>query len=117
MARVTATEVKTLIETDLADGAIANQILMANAMTNRVLAAGLTDADTLKLIEMNLAAHFIATTVDPRTKSEGVSGISQTNEGNFQKSRYWDNALTLDTTGTLKGAEQGRAAQAMLEVI
>jgi len=114
-ARVTATEVKTLIETDLLDAAVVNQIAMATALTDRVAAKDATiSAAILKLIEMNLAAHFIATSLDPRTQSEGASGTSTTNEGRFAESRYWANALKLDTTGTLKASEAGAPGVAIV---
>ena len=115
-ARVTATDVKTLIDTDLEDAAIANQIAMATELVDAIASKDATiTATRLKLIEMNLAAHFVAATVDPRTKSESASSVSQTFEGAFSESRYWANARKLDPTGTLIAMEKGHTGSLIIE--
>ena len=115
-ARVTAAEVKTLIDTDLVDDAITNQVAMATELVDAIAAKNATlTATRLKLIEMNLAAHFVAATVDPRTKSESASSVSQTFEGSFPESRYWANARKLDPTGTLTAMEKGTAGTMIME--
>jgi len=118
-ARVTATEVKAIIETSESDSAIAPQIAIATLLVDEIAAADSTVlAARLKEIERWVAAHFIASSLDPRAKSEGVKGITETIEGSFgmgfEMTRYGQQALILDSTGTLRAKQKGQTAAATL---
>lgn len=58
----------------------------------------------LELIERALSAHFYCIT-DPRTKSEGVSGVSASYEGNtsmyLEQTRFGQMAMVMDYNGWL----------------
>ena len=104
--RVTATEVRVLYNFD---PAIINAdadvfIKSANFLTNLVEAAGLTDADDLKEIERWLGAHLIAIR-DPQAASERAGDVAQSLQQrvdlHFNQTRYGQQALIPDTTGTL----------------
>jgi hypothetical protein len=116
MARVTASEVREIIETDLTDQQLAPMIAMAAMETGeRLTGLGISEA-RLTEIERWLSAHFVAASLDPRRKSQGVSGASETFEGQqgmgLESTRYGQQAIVLDTTGTLAGASKGQSAKA-----
>jgi len=107
MARVTATEVRTIIVLDplILDTQVDVFIISANLITNRVeTIGGLTDVPTLKEIERWLSAHLL-TVRDNRSASEKADVVSQSFQFklglNFNVSEYGQNALLLDSSGTL----------------
>lgn len=97
--RVDSAEVKVVIDTSLTD--LTAFILVASQQVDRI--SGLTAA-VLKEIERWLAAHFVAIR-DKRTSKDNVGDSSHTYEGKtgmgLQFTRYGQQALLLDTTGTL----------------
>lgn len=104
-ARVAVSDVEDIIDTDLTDGQInafintAHRFIQAN-----LLGVGLS-ADILTQIELWLAAHFLAIR-DQRVESESVGGEwSAKYQGKtamgFQATLYGQQALTLDSSGTL----------------
>lgn len=104
MARVTESEVKEIIETDVTPLTVF--ISQAALLVSETLEGkGLSEA-RLKEIERYLAAHYLAATLDPQARSEGASGTSVTYEGaqgmGLQGTRYGQQALVWDTTGTLR---------------
>lgn len=107
MARTTATEVKQIIETTLADAAVDTFITAANLfVTDELVGKGLSD-ERLEEIERWLTAHFMACSIEKQTKSEAVSGaVSESYEGSFDTgfnfTRYGQMCMTLDTSGTLR---------------
>lgn len=77
----------------------------ANTLTTRVCSVEPTyTADDLEKIERCLAAHFYSIS-DPRTKSEGVSGINASYEGQtgffLNATRFGQMAMVIDTEGYL----------------
>lgn len=110
MARVTATEVRQLIELDsgFSDSDLAAFISAANVLTNQVnTEGGITDTTQLKEIERWLAAHFSAIR-DVRSDSEDVSdGPSQKFQYKVDlglaQTQYGQQAMMLDTSGYLSG--------------
>ena len=107
MARVQTADVKVLIDTELNDLSVFIQ--SATLQVDRIAAKGLLSTNELKEIERWLSAHF-ASIRDKRTVKDAVGDSSHTYEGktgmglNF--TRYGQQALLLDTTGTL--AESGK---------
>ena len=107
MARVTDAEVKQIIDTTISD--VSPFITVASLQVDRIAAKGVLGTAELKEIERWLSAHFIAIR-DKRTIKDTVGDTSHTYEGktdmglNF--TRYGQQALLLDTTGTL--AESGK---------
>ncbi len=104
-ARVNASEVKELINTDLTDVIVASSIDIASRFIDEVI-SGLA-ADRLADIELYLSAHFVAM----RDQDEGAITEEKVGDGQvkysgeFGKSlnltRYGQMAIFLDTTGKL----------------
>lgn len=106
-ARVTDADVKKLIETTVSPLTIFidQAALLVTEEIGTAAASGLSEA-RLTEIERWLSAHFVAASIDPQSKSEGASGISVSYEGQqgmgLNATRYGQQAILLDTTGTLK---------------
>ncbi len=102
MARVTDVEVKEIFDTDIDTTPFINT---ANALvTNKLASEGLDD-DTLKQIELYLAAHF-ACAKDPRITNEKIGDASNTyqlpkNGSGLNATAYGEAAIMLDSTGIL----------------
>jgi len=127
MARVTASEVKEILETQLDDTIVDVFIIPANKLTDRVEAEdteSLLDATELKEIERWLAAHFTAIR-DTRVSNEKAGSVSQGFQYkvdlNFNVTMYGQTALVLDVTGFLaalqKQAEDGQAVTASVSAL
>lgn len=102
MALVSDSEVKEILETDLAN-------LQPFIDTANVIVQDIDVSDELKTeIEKWLAAHF-ASMRDQRVDSKSISDKSEDYEGEtgmgYQATRYGQQAMQLDPTGTL--AESG----------
>lgn len=111
MARVQTADVKVLIDTELTDLSVFIQA--ATVQVNAVAALGLLDAATLKEIERWLAAHYVA--MRTRQDAKAVMGDSshtyagKTGEG-LSFTRFGQQAMLLDTTGTLAALGKRRAS-------
>lgn len=100
--RVTSSEVKEIIDTDIADVTVfitpANLIVTAKLANN-----GLAETH-LKEIERWLAAHFVATK-DQRIQSTGIGSTSVSYQGQtglgLDSTFYGQQVKVLDTTGEL----------------
>jgi hypothetical protein len=116
MARVTESDVRAIITTSVVslDVFIAQAALVVDEQLDGL---GMTDA-RLKEIERFLAAHFIASSIDPQAKSESVGAVSATYEGQqglgLQSTRYGQQAIAFDTTGTLKTQNTAGVSAAFL---
>lgn len=104
-ARAKPQNILDIMDTDLDNDQISAAIntaheLIDSQLTNKNIPTGL-----LTQIEVWLSAHFAAMN-DPRVRSENVAGVSSTYEGTsgmgLQGSRYGQQAIALDYTGTLK---------------
>lgn len=108
-------DIKEIIDTDL-DGDALNPFINAAValMQDRDLAGQGMGTALLTEIEKWLAAHFVAI-FDPRVKSESVGGEWQASyqigkEGAGLKATvYGQQAIMLDTSGTLASVGQERA--------
>lgn len=101
--RTQISEVKAIIETELADGDITAYIGTANTLVNSVLGTGMTDL--LTEIEKWLAAHLIASTRERMGQVEkagtaSIEYVGTTGEG-LKSTPYGQMVLTLDTTGAM----------------
>lgn len=117
MARVTDTEVKEIIETDLNTNPFINT---ANVMVNKYLVGQeCMDAATLKEVELYLAAHF-TTMRERQLESEKVSRATDKYLGKADMgldfSQYGQTAMLLDCSGKLASLNQ-RKVTAIFEVI
>ena len=101
--RVTATDVKAIIDTELTDLQVSAYITSANVMVNTALGTGTTDI--LREIERWISAHMIASTKERQALKEeaGTAKIEYTGKyGEFLRSTsYGQMALALDTTNVL----------------
>jgi len=115
-ARVSASQVKEIIDTTLNDGIIlGNMIDTAHLYTNTHLSsAGHTD-DILEKIELYLAAHFVAITeeggaLESQKMGDATDEWETSHLGSgLASTRYGQTAVMLDTTGILAnvGAVKG----------
>jgi len=105
--RVTATEVKAIMDTSLADAVVDTFIIVGNQMTDRVQT---NDADStlsaaeLKEIERWLSAHFVRI-MEIASASEKAGDVSQKFQYkvdlNLNQTQYGTTAITLDYSGYL----------------
>lgn len=100
-ARVTAEEVKQVIETDLTD--LSGQIASANVMVTALLGSSSLDSAHLKEIERWLAAHFVALkSLQEDTVKLGpieVKNFTGNKDLGLNQTQWGQQVLFLDTTG------------------
>lgn len=105
-ARVTASEVKEIFDTDLSDSALHAHINYASKIVDQIEAeAPSTDDETLELIELYWSAE-VATTQDPRAEREQLKTSNVTYD---IRTTYGEMAIDLDPTGTLASTTKGKA--------
>lgn len=113
--RVTATEVKEILDTDLADAQIETFILAANLVVTKKLADAGLGTDLLKEIERWLSAHLVAIR-DQIPSKESLGDASMTYQGktgmHLNFTSYGQQVLLLDTSGILASSAGKRAAVA-----
>lgn len=106
MARVTATEVKAILDDSaLADGIVDSFITGANALITDALGSSGIGAALLKEIERYTAAHLISVTRERMASKEGAGGANIEYTGTYgmglNASSYGQMAIAMDTTGRL----------------
>lgn len=106
-ARVSAGQVKEVIDTSLEDDVILSSMInTANLyIDTHLLAVGHTDS-MLQRIELYLAAHIVALTEERGSLKGGKVGdasefLADVFSEGFRATRYGQLALSLDTSGTL----------------
>lgn len=106
MGRVTSSEVKEILDTD--ETKFTPFIAVANSVVTDELAstARITDTVRLKEIERWLAAHFFKCSLEPQEKVHEVGETKATfygagNMSGFNATTYGQQAMALDTSGTL----------------
>jgi len=104
MARVTEDQVRSLAQKSDADASIA--ITTANIMVDSNLASTSLSEDVLKMIELYLAAHFLCVSVDngplaSKALGEAKESYHNVYEAGLKSTRFGQQALLFDTTGTL----------------
>lgn len=111
--RTTPEEVRKIMdETDLSDNVIEAYVNDANIFVNDTLLDKNLSEPTLTSIEKWLSAHFIVSTRERIAKEEGAGGayIKYTGvwgEG-FSGTPYGQQAMVLDTSGTLSKIQQNK---------
>jgi len=113
MARVTATEVKAIMDgVTLADSIVDSYIISANTLVNSAL--GTAETDLLKEIERWTTAHLIAITRERQAVKEGAGGASIEYAGKFgeglKSTSFGQTVLVLDTSGKM-AALGGKSAE------
>lgn len=106
--RVTADDVKEILDTDLTDTRIDAFITGANVFVTKILGNKNLGVDLLKEIERWLSAHYIAATIN-RQAIEQVAGpveqkFSDVFGKNLDSTTYGQTAQGLDPTGLLAKA-------------
>ena len=85
-------------------------IKAAAILVDKVAAKNILSKETLKVIETWLAAHFYCMR-DPRTVSEKAGQVQATYQSKvdlfLSTSHYGQQAIVLDTTGTLRAINAG----------
>jgi len=109
--RVTATEVKAIMDTELTDVQVNAYITSANVTVNEIM--GTTETtDILKEIERWLCAHMISITRERQAAKEGADEANITYTGKYgmalQSTSYGQMVLTLDTTGAFADASDAK---------
>jgi len=103
--RVTADEVKDIIDTELTNARIDTFITGANQIVTEVLGDENLGSDLLKEIERWLAAHYIAATFERQAIEQEAGPVSQKFSDIFgpdlQSSTYGQTASQLDSTNKL----------------
>jgi len=113
-ARVSASQVKEVIETSLADSVVlASMINTANVYIDTHLLTAGHSASILERIELYLAAHIVALTEERGSLKGGMFGdssefLSDVYSEGFRATRYGQMALTLDTSGILAKLGQSK---------
>ena len=111
-ARVTAEQVMEIISTSLTEDQVNAFINMANTVVDERLADQNLGSDVLEQIELLLSAHFVSLR-DPRAQQEKVDEYSVTYQGStsegLKASLYGQQAIALDTSGTLANLAKPRA--------
>lgn len=110
--RVTASEVKEIIQTTIEDSVLeSNHIATASLMVDEhLLDIGLS-APMLARIELYLAAHFVALTEERggltrERLGDGDESLANVYSSGLNSTRYGQTALSLDSTGTLTQVAQ-----------
>jgi hypothetical protein len=106
MARVTATEVKAIMNNCTAtDSTVGTFILAANKLVSEVFEDSDLDSSMLKEIERYLTAHIISSTVERQTTTEKLGDAAVTYAGKWgdklSSTSYGQIAMMLDTEGLL----------------
>ncbi len=109
MARTTPSEVRQIIDTDLADAIIDAYISGATEVVTNVLGSDTTLSDELKRnIELWLTAHLIASTREQQIQKAGAGGANVTYQGmtgkGLEATLYGQQVLAMDTTGKMMAA-------------
>ncbi len=114
-ARVTAAEVREVINSVLPDAVVHACINTAHHMVDDRLASLSLGTDLLHDIELWLSAHFVAVR-EPRAMSERIGNEYQvsyqlnSNGMGLEATTYGQQALALDYTGTLKALGKQKAS-------
>ena len=105
MARVTATEVKEIIETSLTDAIVDAHIAAATALVDKTLSGESLGAALEKEIERWLTAHLLAVGRERQAKKEEAGGAKIEYTGQYglglESTSYGQQVLALDTSGKM----------------
>ena len=115
MARITEAEVKEIIDTSLTGSLVAFIAAASSIVEDELTGKGLSAA-RLKEIERYLSAHFVSIkdtsqgqVVSEKIGDAEVKYTQSANAKSLDSSRYGQNAMFLDTSGTLAALGKGNA--------
>lgn len=109
-ARIEPDDVRTIFSTDLDNDALIQFINMAAETVDDVAkSASSITAQRLRLIEMNLAAHY-ATSDDPRAIQESIGDASFMYVRDREVTDYLQTAADLDPTSVITTGDQSAAS-------
>ena len=123
MARVTPTEVRALLKDIDKDEIIDAQIEAANVLVTEKIGSNTTITTAhLRVIELWLAAHFVALSVDRQVKVTGADRARDVYMGfssgkGLMSTTYGQTVLTLDTTGEFANTGKRKARLTTIEAI
>lgn len=110
--RVTAEEVKDILDTELSNSRIEAFIDSANVIITRLLGSANLGNDLLKKIELWLSAHYIKANTDRQAIEEEAGPARQRFSDVFDvgldSTTYGQTAKTLDPTGSLASMDKKR---------
>lgn len=110
--RVTESEVKEIMDTDLTVEQITPYLISANSFVTGVFASVTIDDSVLKEIERWLAAHMVSLTKERVSQEEGAGGAYIKWAGKFGEklsaTQYGQMVMSLDYTNTLSNLEGGK---------
>ena len=119
MARATETEVKQIIQTSLTLEEVTPFLRTANVVVTDTLSSEGYGTDTMKQIELWLAAHFLAIR-DPRRARRKIGGGDDTYQGKtgfgLNHTSYGQQVMLLDHHGVLAAIASSKRP-AKVEVI
>lgn len=99
--RVTADEVKAILDTTLTDAQLDVFIASANILVDDLLSgASCHTTASLKEMERWISAHF-ATARELELVSDKIGEAAESYGGTGKSSRYWDRASQIDCSGLL----------------
>lgn len=111
---ITPSDVKEIMDTNLADASLQRHIDASTRLVDRELDG--EDQDVKDDVNLYLSAHFAATQ-EPRAESASVGDASVTYQGDsemgFKSTRYGQQALMLDPTGNLENLADGNKAASL----
>lgn len=111
--RVTAEEVKQIIDTDLTEEEVDPFIQSANVLVTSVMTSSGASDDLLSEIEKWLSAHFVAIR-DPRLKQIKIGEITESYYGTsgqgLNHTPYGQQVLMLDYTGSFSNLGKRKAS-------
>ena len=111
--RVTATEVKQIIDVDsnILEADLTIHINAANRIITKVVTSSEMSTDDLKECERWLAAHFIAMGRDPISNIEKAATVGETKghrlDLGLNNTRFGQMAMAIDTSGALASLAKG----------
>jgi hypothetical protein len=121
MARVTANEVKSIMDNcTISDTIVGTFILASNELVTKIFGVQDADEDTIiKEIERWFTAHMIASTLHRTTSIEKLGDAAVTFTGKWgeglSSTPYGQMVLTLDTAGLMK--KLGKESATMTAVV
>lgn len=118
--RATEDEVKSIIDTALTAEQVRPFLETANTMVTNACAGYDHTTDELRLLEMWLAAHFVAVR-DPRASEQTLGDATVKFEGqsglNLNSTRYGQQVLILDRFGYFARLQKGPMISAEIEAM
>lgn len=114
MARITDTELKTVLDGIADSSDVSLYVGQANMLVNEELGDSGLSVDRLKYIELNLAAHFAVVAIErggftyQRAQSSEEGYATDRSQVKLSSTRFGQQALAMDPTGKLATLDSPR---------